>query len=915
MYRLTPKSIREEFSDWGGKLILAFAGLLLFHLAYVTFHFGGPEWASLISNLVSPTICAGASILTWRASSNPSLTSRRRIAWRSFSFAYLFFMLGDLAWLILENGLGLQPFPSVADLGYLLFYPLMFAGLICSVEKFRSREEMINFWLDASVVMLAGGMVIWRLLVEPIVAAGEAGELKTFLSAAYPIGDVVLLLGISSLLLRRSGSESQMPTNLILVGVVINFAADLIFGFQNLHGAYKAGAPVDALFTLACFPIMLGAHLAKRRDADPIHEWKTSGNFERFFWLPYIAVAIVYAVLLQMVIERAEPEMEKMFVLAGVVTLLVVLRQITFVREVIVANAAVSSLQLRIQGIFSASSDAIGLAKLDGTLTEVNVSFLDLTGYELGEVVGKMKYTDLFPDDFLDITVEPVRGDERERELIRKDGSVRPVAAKVYAVDGGEKAATALAVVFRDLTARKELQQEMSYRARHDSLTGLANRSMLHERVAAALSRARRRSTRVALLFVDLDNFKTVNDTLGHAAGDELLTEVSERLRSCLRASDTAARLGGDEFAVLLEDLASDSEPQCVADRLIAAIRKPVIIAGKDVFVGASVGIATGDLALTPDDLLRNADVAMYAAKRQGKDRFAAFEPRMQEAILGRAKLEADLREAVEKREFQVKYQPVIDLGSGLPIGVEALIRWHHPDGDIGPDVFVPIAEEINLISEIDNFVLETACQDIADLNSDIRLAGRLSLNVNVSSREFSDEGYLQRVARACQRADLPMTELILEITESAMLSNQDSTIDTLENLRSMGVRIAVDDFGTGYSSLSYLHRFPVDILKIDRSFIEKVSDRDAGAAMVRAILLMGRSLSLTTIAEGIEESEQLDVLGSMNCEQGQGYLFAKPLSIQELESYLHRHLALTEKYDSALPIETDLSDRFAQAF
>ena len=899
---------RQWFADWGGKLTLAFAGILLLHLAYVTFHFGGDEWASLISNLISPVIYAGPGILAWRVSLDETLTKRRRIAWRLISLATFSFMLGDVIWLVLENGLGLQPFPSVADVGYLLFYPLMLGGLLCSVERFSSREEMVNFWLDASVVVVAGGMVLWRMLVQPMVASSDADQLKTILSAAYPVGDLVLLLGISSLMLRRSDFHSQAPVNFVLVGVVVNFVADFAFGYQSLHGLYQTGAPIDALFTLACFPVMLGAHLEK------LHAARRTGSLnarkdrtgERYFWLPYIALGVVYLVLLQMIAERAEADLDRMFLLAGVVTVLVIVRQFMFVRESTIANATLNSLQRRIQGIYSASSDAIGLATFDGTLTEVNESFINLTGYERHELVGKMSYQDFVPDESLEITIEPSsfnHHDDRERELIRKDGSTRSVTAMVYAVDDGETGPSALAVVVRDVTLRRELQRKLSYQARHDSLTGLANRSMLHERVSAALSRARRRSTGVALLFIDLDNFKTVNDTMGHAAGDELLTVIAKRLRSCLRASDSAARLGGDEFAILLEDLSVEAEPATVADRLIDIIRKPVEIAGKDVFVGASIGIATGDLALASDELLRNADVAMYTAKREGKNRFSIFQPQMQQAVMGRAKLEVDLRTAVEKNQFEVKYQPIIDLATNQPVAVEALVRWRHPDGEIAPNTFIPIAEEINLISGVGQLVLDTACDQVARWNSDLRFSGRLAVSVNVSSRQLSDENFVTRLIETCDRVDLPTTELILEITESAMLSNAESTMRHLEKLRSLGVRIAIDDFGTGYSSLSYLHRFPIDILKIDRSFIEKVTDCDKGAAMVRAIVSMSRTLGLDTVAEGIENPGQVEVLRAMGCERGQGFNYSKPLSAGELLEYLKRHFTLHDDASASIPL------------
>ena len=894
-------TVRSVFtSDWGGRLTLAYLGLLIFHLLYVNYHWGGSEWASLISNLVAPAIYSGPCILACRASREEILSPRRRAAWRLIALANFSFMVGEVIWLILENGLGLTPFPSIADVGYLAFYPLMMSGLLLSVDKFRSGEEKLNFWLDASIVVLAGGMLLWRVLVLPMINDAGDDQLKTVLSVAYPIADLVLLLGISSLMLRRSQFGSRLPLNLVLLGVVINFLADFVFAYQNLHGNYTTGSPVDALFTLACFPVMGGSHLEKFHASEIASrpESPTIGR-SHYYWLPYIGVATVYLILLFGELANPDSEMGTMFLVAGVVAALVIVRQYSYLRENTRTTAELNSLQRRIQGIYSASSDAIALALPDGTLTEVNDSFVSLTGFGRDELLGSMNYQDFVPDDSIDLSIAPditqaaSRTIEVEHELIRKDGTKRNIAAAIYAVEASEFGPTALAVVIRDITRRRSLEHELAYQARHDALTGLANRTELNERAKIALSRAERRKSLAALMYIDLDNFKIVNDTLGHAAGDELLITIATRLRSCLRVSDTAARLGGDEFAVVLEDLSGEEESERIAGRILEEVQRAVDLDGKQSYVGASIGIVTNELAATGEEMLRNADVAMYAAKRDGKNRFALFRPYMQEAVAGRAKLETKLRSAIENEEFEVKYQPIVDLASGTPVGVEALLRWNSPTGEIGPNEFIPIAEEANLISDLGRLVLSKACSQAAEWNNNIRLSGRLALTVNVSSREFKDEDFVSKLVEACAEADFPPTELILEITESAMLSNSASTFQKLEKLKSLGVRLAVDDFGTGYSSLSYLHRFPIDYLKIDRSFVEKVTDRDKGAAMVKAIVTMATALGLKTIAEGIETEAQADTLREIGCWKGQGYLFSAPLSSSEMDDFLFGSFAI----------------------
>jgi len=882
-------------SDWGGRFAIAYSALLVFHLLYVTFHWGGDEWASLISNIIAPAIYSGPGILAWRVSRDELLSVRKRRAWKLISLAYFSFMTGEVIWLVLENGLGLTPFPSVADFCYLIFYPLLMCGLLFLVDRFRSIEEMANFWLDSSIVLIAGSMALWHFLLSPMVDAADGDSIKTILSIAYPIGDLVLLLGISSLMMRRLGSTATAPLNLLLAGVIVNFAADFAFGYQSLHGTYVTGNPVDALFTLSCFPVMLGAHLQKLSLEKLIQPSRRKiQQTSRHYWLPYAGVAVVYLVILTAVLEKPSSTLDILILVGGLVTIQVIVRQFLYVRENARASSALSILQHRVQGIFSASSDAIGLAEFDGTLIEVNSSFVRLTGFEKAEIIGSLRYQDFVHEELLDVSVMPesqqesLLSGEHERELVRKDGTKRSVTTTVFTVadDTGEPAA--LAVVIRDITVRRALEQQLSHQARHDSLTGLANRAMLQERVSAGLNRARRKNSRAAVMFIDLDNFKIVNDTMGHAAGDELLINVANRLRAVLRSSDTPARLGGDEFAILLEDFTHSDETRVIAQRLLDEIRRPIRISRKEVFVGASIGIAIADPTESPDDVLRNADVAMYTAKKEGKNQYALFESSMHELLVSRASLETELRAAVENKEFEVKYQPIVNLDTGRPVGVEALLRWNHPRGlQISPDEFIPIAEETGLISEMGRFVIDKATAAAGRWNKETCLDGPVSVSINISSRQLSDKGLVEVVSYACLNAGLAPSQLILEITESAMLSDTDATVDKLCELRKLGVRLAIDDFGTGYSSLSYLHRFPIDILKIDGSFVKKIAEDNKGAGMARAIISMGETLGLSTIGEGVETNGQADKLKEMGCRLGQGYLFSAALTECELAEYL----------------------------
>ena len=429
----------------------------------------------------------------------------------------------------------------------------------------------------------------------------------------------------------------------------------------------------------------------------------------------------------------------------------------------------------------------------------------------------------------------------------------------------------------------------MVHQALHDALTGLPNRALFLDRLQHALARASRAGTDVAVLFLDLDRFKTVNDSLGHAAGDQLLCTVSERIASCMRTADTAARLGGDEFAVLLEDLASTREAVGVAERIIAALDAPVLVAGREVLVSASIGIATGDGG--SEDLLRHADVAMYRAKATGKGRYAMFEQGMQAEVIERLELEADLQRAVDRGEIEVFYQPIMRLGSEELAGHEALVRWRHPTrGLMSPLSFVPVAEETGLIVPVGRFVLREACRQAAAWQA--MVPGELTMHVNLSGRQLEDPALVGEVSSILRETGLPAGRLVLEITETVLMHDTEATIERLRSLRALGVRLAVDDFGTGYSSLRYLNRFPLDVLKMAKPFVDGLATQSEDPALARAIIDLGSNLGLQIVAEGIEGADQLVQLRRLGCPLGQGFLFSRPLPAPEAETHL---LALTQ--------------------
>ena len=447
-------------------------------------------------------------------------------------------------------------------------------------------------------------------------------------------------------------------------------------------------------------------------------------------------------------------------------------------------------------------------------------------------------------------------------------------------------------------------QEELAFMATHDALTGLPNRTLIMDRLQQMLLRSRRSQTPVAAMFIDLDNFKSINDTLGHAAGDELLRAVAARLDGVVRDLDALGRLGGDEFVVVAAEMSLLAGPELIAERLLEALKEPFTLTEQEtpLTVTASIGIAAGERA-TAGELLRDADIAMYRAKWDGKNRYVVFECEMQDTVQSRMELEMDLRVALSNEEFFLVYQPTFDLSNMSPSGIEALIRWRSPSrGVVQPDDFIPLLEETGLITEIGRWVLQRACAQGALW----REAGHpIGMAINVSARQLDNDEIVTDVQYALSRSGLDPGALTIEITETTLMHNVEETARRLAAVKELGVRVAIDDFGTGYSSLAHLRRFPVDALKIDRSFITGLADNLEGEALIRTLVQLGKALSIETVAEGIEQPDELSLLRAEDCDRGQGFLFARPLDVAATEAFLQhwaRHASDAMAQASLLP-------------
>jgi diguanylate cyclase (GGDEF)-like protein len=552
------------------------------------------------------------------------------------------------------------------------------------------------------------------------------------------------------------------------------------------------------------------------------------------------------------------------------------------------------------------TADGILVVDNDGKISQYNARFVEiwrlpenlLTEREDQRVLEFVESQLLHPDAFRSKVRELYAHPEAESDdiLTFKDERVFERHSLPQRIDG-----TVVGRVwsFRDITDHHRLLEELEHQAFHDSLTGLANRSLLRNRLENALVRSGRTGVPVGVLLCDMDGFKMVNDTLGHDVGDQLLVEVGRRINDCLRDGDTVARLGGDEFAIIL-DGTSALDLLETANRVLEAVRNPFQLNGREIEIRASIG-ATNSIggSLEADALLCEADIAMYAAKSGGTDRIALFEPQMQATLAAQHALHGDLRQAVRTNdELGIDYQLVFDLRTGRPVSTEALVRWNHPQrGPVSPEEFIPVAEEMGLVNEIGRNVLREACQQVSRWRS-ISGAEELSVAVNVSAYQLYDNRFVAEVRSALIDSGLPPSGLILELTETALLSDTARVHHRLTRLRELGVRIAIDDFGTGYSSLSYLRRLPIDILKIDRSFVSELgaaSDEQA-RSLVKSIVRLGHDLGLTVVAEGIETDSELEVVRAAHCDLVQGYLLALPAQPEHVQTALVEHENRTPK-------------------
>jgi diguanylate cyclase (GGDEF)-like protein/PAS domain S-box-containing protein len=881
------------------------AVLAVLWLASLVWGLGGPRATQAISNfgLIAAAGAAGiACLMTARWS-----TPQHRRMWKLLGASALSWGSGQAAWTWYETVLGRDvPFPSLADVGYLAAVPLAAAALLSLPFAAQSLAGRVRQVLDGLMIAASLLLVSWVLVLSPLFRAGSEGIIPQAISLAYPIGDVVVgtIVLVMVARARRGSGTIGIPLALLGGGLVAWAVADSGFVYLTAIGSYSSGALIDAGWFLGYLLILLAA---RKPTASPVDEEETPAGVDRVgLFLPYIAVVGALAVS---TVAQLQQGILGLFVswIRSFIILALIGRQVLSLLEnqslarhlesrVIERTTELRASEQRFQALVQHSSEVVILVDRHGNVEYVSESMSRVFGYSQADLQGRPLNGILDPEagaqlleGLADVAQRPYGVLELELRLRHRDGHRCTVQFTITNLLDNPSVG-GLVLNTRDISERRQLEDQLVHQAFHDSLTALANRALFKDRVEHALLRTKRQTPSVAVLFLDLDGFKEVNDSLGHAAGDRLLIKVGQRLGACVRPSDTVARFGGDEFAVLVEDASDDLELVTVAQRILDGLRQPFLVNGRELHVRGSMGIAKMDSDVDGvDQLLRNADLAMYRAKAAGQGGFERYDPGMHSELVQRMQLEADLRRALEEGELFLHYQPTFDLASGQIVGAEALARWHHPSrGLVPPSEFIPLAETSGLIRPLGAWVLLEACRQAAAWQqANPHRDKPLTLSINLSGNQLQHAQVVEDVARALRESGLPPESLVLEMTESVLLDDSQTVLDILRQLKQLGPRLAIDDFGTGYSSLSYLHRFPVDILKIDRSFVERLTRTSDNAELAWTVVRLGQSLQLQTVAEGVEDSTQFLALRRMGCDIGQGFYFGRPMESSDMERLL----------------------------
>jgi diguanylate cyclase (GGDEF)-like protein/PAS domain S-box-containing protein len=875
---------RERFSSgWTGAVAVGLLVYIGIAIALILVDTSNRPWLDVFNLYSDSWASVAVAVLTGAAARGSSNPAAQR-TWWLLTAALGVYSIGNLLhstyWLY-----GVDPFPSLGDVFFLGFYPLVFAAMLTVIRTAAVRVQWLRLALDTAILMLGFGAFFWFFVIAPTAdAQRDPNALKYVLAQVYIALNCLMLLTCGVLLMHSGASPiRRRALMLITLGFSSMSLADIVWAMSKVDGSYIPGSVSDVIY-LSCYIWLAAAareqlrgRAGARRPPHPVGVVLIEG-------MPYIAMMMSFMVLVYVESSTAASPVNAMTVIIFVLTSLVMVRQGVLSRDDARLRElrAAGIVEARYASLIKHASDVIMITNAEGILQFASPAAERTFATHPDEMVGRNLL-----DRWIDGDNERLAGFLAEVaatrgrvvgpiELVVETGERRSTLECVGSNLMDDPAIAGLALNFRDVSERKALEEQLRKLAFHDPLTLLANRSLFWNRVEHALTLAQRSQQQVAVMFLDLDNFKNVNDSLGHDAGDRLLQAAAQRLVKSTRPSDTVARLGGDEFAILLEGIRSEADVERIAVPITAAFNRPLLVDGRETDATASIGAACSQPGDDAEQLLRKADIAMYNAKAAGKARCVLFQPHMQEQLHDRLRLEQDIDLAFLRNEFFVEFQPVVDLTSRELLGVEALVRWQHPQrGVVMPGDFISIAEESGRIVELGRRVLVDACTQIHNWSDSVEAGTGLRVAVNISGRHLQQGDLVADVRHALEVSGLDPGNLVIELTESTIMQNTEVNLERFRELKALGVRLAIDDFGMGYSSLSYLHRFPIDILKIDRAFVSRLTEQDGGPELARAVVMLATTLGLETVAEGIENENQVTTLLDLGCVAGQGFLFA----------------------------------------
>lgn len=869
----------------------------------------GTAWTAALG-IVLASAAAAASLVYAAALARERGDERRRRAWTWFGAAAVAWCAGELVHGLLVLVMGRGGFSlTLADLFSLLALPLAVTGFASLTRLPDTGRGWLGLVLDTWVCAASLFAVTWVTLFAPAYRGLGQAPGAFAVDLTYPIAGIgTICLAFAFVLAARPLDRVAVTGAYAAVAGVA--AADVAHTVLRLRGSFPTGGPLDlawfvCFLLLAATPWLAAGDPGRSRTSPRDHRLEDDAARSRRGQRPLVPLPAVAgaAVAVMAAVALTVPGAADLVLalLAGSIGLALLGRVAGLGTETLALRRAVDAAEHRFRAFVESVGDTVLICDLDGTVRYLSPGVEHMYGCRPDELVGGTVDEHIHPDDLSRLRRALRRfvadgrtgGSTRIRCRVRgADGTWRHTEAAVtrHAEAGGE---AGLLFVARDVSDQVALQEELAHLTFHDGLTGLASRAYFEERTREIIARPRQDSHDVAVLFIDLDGFTAVNDSLGHASGDVLLAQAGRRLRAAVQVDDTVARFGADEFAVIVETRGATQAVVDLGERLIRTLsEEPYHVAGKDMVLTASLGVAFAEDGDDAADVLRNADLAMSRAKTLGGGRMEVFAAHMHADVVRRLELRSELRRALEEEQFAVEYQPVVDLQTSRVTGVEALVRWWRGNVLVPPGDFIGPAEELGLIVPLGEWVLREACRQVGRWRQS---SWDIGLSVNLSAKQIVAPGFIESIAAALEGGELPPSALTLEVTEEVLVDDVGDTIERLSQLRKLGVRLAIDDFGTGYASLAYLRQLPVDIIKVDPSFVSHVGRDENLTLLTRTIVRLGHALGLVVVAEGIERPEQLELLREMGCARGQGYLVARPMAARGVESALRTSVSYAE--------------------